>query len=57
MYLLIIIFKAVSPLLLSNSGLRDSVILVLRKAMFSREADAKEVAVEGFSILLSSFKV
>ena len=40
-----------------NDALRDAVVLVLRKAMFSRETESKCVAVEGFMALLSSAKV
>jgi hypothetical protein len=32
-------------------------MLVLRKAMFSRELEAKKVAVEGFMVLLATFRV
>ena len=49
--------QALVPLLATNASLRDHTMLVLRKSMFSREVDARSVAVEGFVVLLESLKV
>ncbi|CAN0118562.1 unnamed protein product, partial [Ectocarpus fasciculatus] len=44
--------QAVSPLLRLRPGLQDSVVLPLRKALFSREERARLVAVGGLVLLL-----
>ncbi|KAM8973789.1 Fanconi anemia group I protein [Pelodytes ibericus] len=49
--------KAVQPLLKISMSIRDSLILVLRKAMFSSQIDARKSAVAGFLLLLKNFKV
>ncbi|KAK9394051.1 Fanconi anemia group I protein [Crotalus adamanteus] len=49
--------KAVQPLLKISMSLRDSLILVLRKSMFSGQLDARKSAVAGFLLLLKNFKV
>lgn len=49
--------KAIQPLLKISLTLRDSLILVLRKAMFSRQVDARRIAVTGFLLILKHFKV
>ncbi|XP_070619037.1 Fanconi anemia group I protein [Erythrolamprus reginae] len=49
--------KAVQPLLKISMSLRDSLILVLRKSMFSGQVDARKSAVAGFLLLLKNFKV
>ncbi|KAJ7376915.1 hypothetical protein OS493_031507 [Desmophyllum pertusum] len=49
--------KAIQPLLKISLSLRDSLILVLRKAMFSRQADARKIAVTGFLLILKHFKI
>uniref|UniRef100_A0A670YG23 FA complementation group I n=1 Tax=Pseudonaja textilis TaxID=8673 RepID=A0A670YG23_PSETE len=49
--------KAVQPLLKISMTLRDSLILVLRKSMFSGQLDARKSAVAGFLLLLKNFKV
>ncbi|XP_039628954.1 Fanconi anemia group I protein [Polypterus senegalus] len=51
------LLKAVQPLLKVSMSLRDSLILVLRKAMFSSQLDARKSAVAGFLLLLKNFKV
>nr|XP_020021060.1 Fanconi anemia group I protein isoform X3 [Castor canadensis] len=51
------VLKAVQPLLKVSMSLRDSLILVLRKAMFARHLDARKSAVAGFLLLLKNFKV
>ncbi|XP_073509353.1 Fanconi anemia group I protein [Phyllobates terribilis] len=51
------LLKALQPVLKINVSVRDNVILVLRKAMFSSQLDARESAVAGFLLLLKNFKV
>ncbi|KAM7151504.1 Fanconi anemia group I protein isoform 1-T2 [Macrochelys suwanniensis] len=51
------LLKAVQPLLKVSMSVRDSLILVLRKAIFSRQLDARKAAVAGFLLLLKNFKV
>ncbi|XP_078588448.1 Fanconi anemia group I protein-like [Branchiostoma floridae x Branchiostoma japonicum] len=51
------LLKAVQPLLKLSMPLKDTLMLVLRKAMFSRQADARKVAVTGFLMILRHFKV
>ncbi|XP_008068811.1 Fanconi anemia group I protein isoform X2 [Carlito syrichta] len=51
------LLKAVQPLLKVSMSMRDSLILVLRKAMFSSQLDARKSAVSGFLLLLKNFKV
>ncbi|XP_053128131.1 Fanconi anemia group I protein isoform X2 [Hemicordylus capensis] len=51
------LLKAVQPLLKISMSMRDSLILVLRKSMFSGQLDARKSAVAGFLLLLKNFKV
>ncbi|KAG8575295.1 hypothetical protein GDO81_009504 [Engystomops pustulosus] len=51
------LLKALQPLLKINVSVRDNVILVLRKAMFASQIDARKSAVAGFLLLLKNFKV
>ncbi|XP_062998739.1 Fanconi anemia group I protein [Elgaria multicarinata webbii] len=51
------LLKAVQPLLKISMPMRDSLILVLRKSMFSGQLDARKSAVAGFLLLLKNFKV
>uniref|UniRef100_A0A8D2LU31 FA complementation group I n=1 Tax=Varanus komodoensis TaxID=61221 RepID=A0A8D2LU31_VARKO len=51
------LLKAVQPLLKISMSMRDSLILVLRKSMFSGQLDARKAAVAGFLLLLKNFKV
>ncbi|KAM8957606.1 Fanconi anemia group I protein isoform 2-T2 [Lycaon pictus] len=51
------LLKAVQPLLKVSMSVRDSLILVLRKAMFASQLDARKSAVAGFLLLLKNFKV
>ena len=51
------LLQAIAPLLELHVPLRDAVMLVLRKAMFSRELESKKVAVEGLFVMLCMFKV
>uniref|UniRef100_A0A7N4P8Z4 FA complementation group I n=1 Tax=Sarcophilus harrisii TaxID=9305 RepID=A0A7N4P8Z4_SARHA len=51
------LLKAVQPLLKVSMSMRDSLILVLRKAMFANHLDARKSAVAGFLLLLKNFKI
>uniref|UniRef100_A0A8C4QFB0 FA complementation group I n=1 Tax=Eptatretus burgeri TaxID=7764 RepID=A0A8C4QFB0_EPTBU len=51
------LLKAIQPLLKVNVGLKDSLMLVLRKSMFSRELEARKSSATGFLLLLKNFKV
>ncbi|XP_059128741.1 Fanconi anemia group I protein [Peromyscus eremicus] len=51
------LLKAVQPLLKVSMSMRDSLILVLRKAMFASQLDARKSAVAGFLLLLKNFRV
>ncbi|XP_030646039.1 Fanconi anemia group I protein [Chanos chanos] len=51
------VLKAVQPLLKVSMSMRDSLILVLRKAMFSSHLDGRKSAVAGFLLLLKNFRV
>ncbi|XP_016053209.1 PREDICTED: Fanconi anemia group I protein isoform X2 [Miniopterus natalensis] len=51
------LLKAVQPLLKVSMSMRDSLIVVLRKAMFARQLDARKSAVAGFLLLLKNFRV
>ncbi|XP_042659947.1 Fanconi anemia group I protein [Tyto alba] len=51
------LLRAVQPLLKVSMSVRDSLILVLQKAIFSRQLDARKAAVAGFLFLLRNFKV
>uniref|UniRef100_A0A3Q2XV84 FA complementation group I n=1 Tax=Hippocampus comes TaxID=109280 RepID=A0A3Q2XV84_HIPCM len=50
------LLKAVQPLLKVSMSMKDALILVLRKAMFS-QLDGRKSAVTGFLLLLKNFKV
>ncbi|XP_023673035.1 Fanconi anemia group I protein isoform X6 [Paramormyrops kingsleyae] len=51
------LLKAVQPLLRVSMNMKDALILVLRKAMFSSQLEARKSAVAGFLLLLKNFKV
>ncbi|NXC17231.1 FANCI protein, partial [Corythaeola cristata] len=51
------LLRAVQPLLKVSMSVRDSLILVLQKAIFSRQLDGRKAAVAGFLLLLRNFKV
>ncbi|CAH7339329.1 Fanci [Phodopus roborovskii] len=51
------LLKAIQPLLKVSMSMRDALILVLRKAMFASQLDARKSAVAGFLLLLKNFKV
>ncbi len=43
------------PLIATNDALRSAVMLVLRKSVFSRDLEARHVAISGYFLLLQSF--
>ncbi|XP_060066716.1 Fanconi anemia group I protein-like [Ylistrum balloti] len=51
------LLKAIQPLLKFSMSLKDSLILVLRKAMFSRQLDSRKIGVNGFLMILKHFRV
>ncbi|NXF86313.1 FANCI protein, partial [Eubucco bourcierii] len=51
------LLRAVQPLLKVSMAVRDSLILVLQKAIYSRQLDARKAAVAGFLLLLRNFKI
>ncbi|KAM7396515.1 hypothetical protein PAMP_019550 [Pampus punctatissimus] len=51
------LLKAIQPLLKVSMSMKDALILVLRKAMFSSQLDGRKSAVTGFLLLLKNFKV
>ncbi|XP_061855321.1 Fanconi anemia group I protein [Colius striatus] len=51
------LLRAVQPLLKVSMSVRDSLILVLQKAIFSRQLNARKAAVAGFLLLLRNFKI
>uniref|UniRef100_A0A673WBZ4 FA complementation group I n=1 Tax=Salmo trutta TaxID=8032 RepID=A0A673WBZ4_SALTR len=51
------LLKAVQPLLKVSMSMKDALILVLRKAMFSSQLDGRKSAVTGFLLLLKNFRV
>nr|XP_054766661.1 Fanconi anemia group I protein-like [Lytechinus pictus] len=51
------LLKAFQPLMRLNVTLKDSLMLVLRKAMFSRQGEARKIAVLGYLQILRHFRV
>uniref|UniRef100_A0A672KZ74 Fanconi anemia group I protein-like n=1 Tax=Sinocyclocheilus grahami TaxID=75366 RepID=A0A672KZ74_SINGR len=51
------LLKAVQPLLKASMSMKDALILVLRKAMFSSNLDGRKSAVAGFLLLLKNFRI
>lgn len=47
-------FEAVGPLVKANPDFQDSVVLVLRKALHSREQDSRLIALKGFLHILEA---
>uniref|UniRef100_A0A3B4Z0C0 FA complementation group I n=1 Tax=Seriola lalandi dorsalis TaxID=1841481 RepID=A0A3B4Z0C0_SERLL len=52
-----VLLQGFKPLLKVSMSLKDALILVLRKAMFSSQLDGRKSAVTGFLLLLKNFKV
>ncbi|XP_064381889.1 Fanconi anemia group I protein-like isoform X2 [Halichondria panicea] len=51
------LLTAILPLVQFSSSLRDCLLLVLRKALFSINVEARKTAVEGYLLLLRKFTV
>jgi Fanconi anemia group I protein len=51
------LLDAVLPLVQFSSSVRDSLLLVLRKSLFSRQVDVRKIAVGGYLLLLKKFTV
>ncbi|CAL1526134.1 unnamed protein product, partial [Lymnaea stagnalis] len=51
------LLSAIQPLLKLNAFLKDTLMLVLRKAMFSRQLDSRKIGVLGFLLILKHFRV
>ncbi|XP_065187448.1 Fanconi anemia group I protein-like [Sycon ciliatum] len=51
------LLRSVQPLMNLSASLKDSLILVLRKALFSREVESRKVGLAGFLLLLRKLKV
>ncbi|KAK3930604.1 Fanconi anemia group I protein [Frankliniella fusca] len=51
------IVLAVLPIVLHASGVRDNLILVLRKALFSRDISTRKVAIHGFIEMLKNLRL
>ncbi|XP_076330495.1 Fanconi anemia complementation group I isoform X3 [Tachypleus tridentatus] len=51
------LLNAFIPLLKVSIYLKDSMMLLLRKAMFNRQLEARKIAVVGFLMILRNFKV
>ncbi|KAK3095680.1 hypothetical protein FSP39_017526 [Pinctada imbricata] len=51
------LLRAIQPLLKISVTLRDALILVLRKAMFSKQLDSRKIGVSGFLMILKQFRV
>jgi Fanconi anemia group I protein len=51
------LLQAIEPLLKVNLSLRDSLMLVLRKSLFSRQVEARKIAVMGYLLVLEKFKI
>lgn len=52
-----IIIDAIMPLIRISPAIRDNLILMLRKALWCRKVDTRQMAVTGFLKLLKSLKV
>lgn len=51
------LLRATMPLVVLSNPLRDALMLVLRKSMFSRDLNARLIAIKGFLLLLGVLKV
>ena len=49
--------SALQPVIGMVASLRDSLMVILRKALFSRDIQARRVAVAGFFMLLAKLKL
>ncbi|KAK9764538.1 hypothetical protein K7432_007870 [Basidiobolus ranarum] len=51
------LLKGLKPIVMMNSSFRDSLMLVLRKGMFSRDSEGRQIALAGFIELLTEESV
>jgi Fanconi anemia group I protein len=51
------VLLAMQPIIKTNRSLRDSTILALRKALFARSAETKQIGIVGVLQLLQTFKI
>lgn len=51
------LMTAIYPLLKLSMSLKDALILVLRKAMFSRQLTSRKIGVKGFLMMMQHFKI
>ncbi|ESO96862.1 hypothetical protein LOTGIDRAFT_115514, partial [Lottia gigantea] len=51
------LLKAIQPLLKLSMSLKDTLMIVLKKSMFSRQLEARKIGVIGFLMFLKNFKV
>ncbi|XP_064629898.1 Fanconi anemia group I protein-like [Lineus longissimus] len=51
------LLHALQPLMKISMGLKDSLIILLRKSLFSRQLESRKIAVTGYLLLLKHFKV
>ncbi|KAI0209686.1 Fanconi anemia group I protein [Lamellibrachia satsuma] len=51
------LLRAILPLMKISTSLKDSLSLVLKKAMFSRQVESRRIAVSGYLLMLQNFRV
>ncbi|XP_065648758.1 Fanconi anemia group I protein isoform X5 [Hydra vulgaris] len=51
------LLKAVLPLMKVSLTIKDSLILVLKKSMFSKNLESRKIAVTGFLLILKHFRI
>jgi len=51
------LLRAVLPLMKVSLALKDSLILVLRKAMFAKQTESRKISVTGFLLILKHFQI
>ena len=51
------LLRAVLPLMKISMAIKDTLLVVLRKSMFSKQAESRKVAVIGFLLILKHFKI
>ena len=51
------VLQALLPVMMLNGSVRDGVMLVLRKALFARDADSRCIAISGLLMLLRQAQV
>lgn len=51
------LLRAILPLMKVSMSIKDSLMLILRKSMFSKQVEARKIAVTGFLLILKHFKI